>query len=138
MNDEMKKAIFRRYSKHNIKFNTWEELKNATKINEQKELRCYYCNDLLEPENKNDLRKVVSLDHKTPKYWNGKDTIENTVLCCTECNMMKGTMFEKTYLEVIGLLFKAGIKKKVFEEAFPGRRAATLSRKNNAELWELV
>ena len=139
ISEEMKKTIFRRYRNHNIKFKTWKELIEKTNIDENKKLRCFYCNDLLEYSQKISERKVVSLDHKLPKYWGGKDTIENTCLCCKECNIIKGTMKENTYIKFRIILLQNGLLERYLQEAYPGKKAAMLKRKNKKlELWEML
>jgi len=136
--EELKKEIFRRYSKHGFKFNNWQELIKKTKIDETKTPTCYYCKKQLTPYCKENKWDCVSLDHKIPKYWKGKNSISNVVLCCAECNIIKGTMTSETYFKFLDALNDAKIKNLVFAEIFPGRKAKTMKRKNNQKLWELV
>jgi len=135
---ELKKEIFRRYAKHGFDFKTWEDLVKETKLDETKPVTCYYCKKELNANCKNNKWDCVSLDHKLPKYWGGKNTIENTVLCCAECNIVKGTMTAETYFIFLETLNEKGIKELVFNEMFPGRKAQMISRKNKKMLWELV
>ncbi len=114
MNEEMKKAIFRRYRDYKFNFTTWEELKQATKIKDNDTIKCFYCNIELEAEGQPPYDKVVSLDRKTPQALGGKNTLENTCLCCTKCNKTKGTMTAKTFFKYLD------------------------KQKENKPLWELV
>lgn len=141
MIDEMKKAIFSRYNKHGIKFDTWEELKQKTGLTEEQELLCYYCGDKLLATDIYPYRKVVSLDHKVPKCKGGNNSIENTCLCCTECNIIKGTMEDYVFFTFLEIMNHYPIEKKlIFDEMFWGKRKNKIERqkKETKQLWELV
>lgn len=139
ISEELKKEIFRRYTKHGFKFNNWQELLEKTGLDETKEPVCYYCKTKLTPDFKTNKNTNVSIDHKKPKYFGGKNTIENTCLCCHQCNIIKGTMDSQTYFAFLNALEESGIKNIVFKQMYPGRLAAMLKRKNKKlELWELI
>jgi len=136
---ELQKEIFRRYSKHGFKFQTWKELIKKTKLKENKDPLCYYCKTKLTANFKEDKNNNVSLDHKQSKHFGGKNTLDNVVLCCHQCNIIKGTMDSETYFQFLEALEKVGLKEKVFTQMYPGRLAAMLNRKNkNLKLWELI
>lgn len=131
MNRELQCNLFRLYSKQGIKFQTLEEMFETTKINPEQELICAYCEIILElSDSQNELQRM-SLDHKLPKYWGGKDTVENLVPACLLCNTIKSTMLENTYKEFLTALHKYGIKHKVYAELYPGQQ-------QKKKLWELV
>ena len=140
MNVELKKAIFCRYNSHGINFDTWEELKIKTGLNEDKELTCYYCGDKLLATDVYPYRKVVSLDHKVPKCRDGNNSIENTCLCCTECNIIKGTMEDYVFFSFLEIMNKYPLEKKmIFEQLFWGKRKNKIEReKKPIMLWELI
>jgi len=137
--ESLQKEIFRRYRKHGFKFKNWEELIEQTKLDESKLPTCFYCGKELTSDFKKDKFGNVSIDHKKPKYWKGQNTIENTCLCCHECNIIKGTMYSETFFMFLEALNETGIKDQVFKEMYPGRKAAMMKRKNKKlELWELI
>jgi 5-methylcytosine-specific restriction endonuclease McrA len=69
----------------------------VTKINPNEELLCTYCGIILElTDSENELNKM-SLDHRLPKYWNGKNTVDNLVPCCNLCNTIKSTPLVVAY-----------------------------------------
>lgn len=131
MNIELQKNLFRLYSKHNIKFETLEQMFELTKINPNEDLICTYCGKILELTDSENELKRMSLDHRIPKYWGGKNTIENLVPYCNLCNTIKSTMQEQTYREFLKSLHSFGIKEKVFQELYPGQKI-----KN--KIWELI
>jgi 5-methylcytosine-specific restriction endonuclease McrA len=139
MKEELQKAIFSRYNSHGIKFDTWEELKQKTGLTEIEPL-CYYCKKQLQARSPYPYKDTVSLDHKTPKCFGGENTIENTVLCCTECNIIKGTMSSQTYFIFLEVFNKFPNEKKlVFQELFWGRKKNKIERERKEKmLWELV
>jgi len=140
MNEEMQKKIFCRYSQHGIKFKTWKELKQKTGLKEKKDIYCYYCGVKLEAITEYPHHNLVSLEHKIPKYYGGKNTIENTCLSCLKCNIIKGTMKETTYKIFLELLsIKPEAKKQILEEMFWGKNAKNNKiTKPKKFLWELI
>lgn len=131
MREELQKNLFRLYSKHGIKFETLNQMFECTKINPNEELLCTYCGIQLElTDSENELNRM-SLDHKLPKYWEGKNTIENLIPACNLCNTIKCTMQEQTYREFLTALESFKIKQKVFKELYPGQKI-----KN--KIWELM
>ena len=104
MKEELQKNLFRLYSKHGIKFETLKEMFEQTKINPEQDLKCTYCGNFLElSDSENELNRM-SLDHRMPKYWDGKNTIENLTPSCILCNTIKSTMQEQTYFQFLEAL----------------------------------
>lgn len=73
------------------------DLKKEIKLFDKTELKklshiCAYCNRALKDSEK-------TIDHILPKYANGKNVIENYVVCCTECNNKKDNYDINSYLE---------------------------------------
>lgn len=56
--------------------------------------RCYYCGRILTKRN-------ASIDHKIPKCRGGTDFVANLVDCCKRCNLSKGPLTAKEYLDII-------------------------------------
>lgn len=52
--------------------------------------KCKYCSTPLD-------FLTVTLDHRFPKIYGGKDDFENLVPCCSKCNREKGAMFYKEF-----------------------------------------
>lgn len=77
--------------------------------------QCHYCRVELDD---GDPRHVSTLDHVVPTARGGKDTKENTVAACHECNARKGAMSAEEYflilnrtVRVFGLRTKNGSTK---------------------------
>lgn len=139
ISEALKKEIFRRYTKHGFKFNTWKDLKEQTGINEDS-TKCYYCKKELNPSDNYPYRNAVSLDHKIPKALGGKNSLDNVVICCCECNIIKGTMNDQTYFLFLNILNQHPKEKEIiFKELFWGRRRNKIKRENKElKLWELI
>lgn len=127
MKEEIQKNLFRLYSKQGIKFETLKEMFDTTKINPSAGLYCNYCAIELELSDSENELKRLTLDHRVPKYWGGKNEVDNLVPCCNLCNTIKSTMFEKTYNQFLIALEEYEIKDKVFKELFPGQKNKKLA-----------
>jgi len=127
---EMISALQRRFKKHFPK-KTWEEIDEYFLFTSNDELLCEYCYDKLYARQPYPHRKVVSLDHKKPKALGGKNSFENIAICCCECNIVKGTMDDKTFKELHSILNQhPNLKNRVFKGLFWGRLANKIKREN--------
>ena len=75
---------------------------------ERDKMRCAYCF-------KRCTEKNVTVDHKTPQYLGGDNSMENLVTACRPCNLKKGRREEnKTYVyKKVDNLLVIGYDKKV-------------------------
>ncbi|MBF6555532.1 MAG: HNH endonuclease [Acidimicrobiales bacterium] len=62
---------------------------------------CPYCGHIMSGE---DRRWVPSGDHMTSRARGGDDNPENRTVCCSRCNIVKGTMSADEYREFMLLL----------------------------------
>lgn len=121
--------------------------------------RCYYCRRKLtfiplmwDKHHKS----AVSIDHKIPitdDFWRwinnnpipsdldrlkndlkavgtNPNGIKNLVVCCGFCNIIKGTMWADSYLELVNILRNAGRWEHLSEQMFRGRLADKIERVN--------
>ena len=133
MRSEMVSKLMIRFKKHfpNI---AWEEIDAHFHFMEKKNLFCEYCGIKLLDEAPFPYKGIVSIDHKQPKNMGGANSFDNVAICCTRCNIVKGTMTEKTFKDLHKILYtNTELKERIFEEMFWGRRANMLNRKNKKE-----
>lgn len=64
--------------------------------------KCFYCKRRMELHFENELS--FSIDHLIPKAKNGKDEISNLEFVCRDCNLLKGDMDAKKYIDNMGRL----------------------------------
>lgn len=80
---------------------TWRD-KIPLKIREKVYLRdnfiCQYCGYYCYDSWLSDPRQLT-VDHIYPKTSGGRNTVENLVTCCRECNSIKGSQHFKSYEE---------------------------------------
>lgn len=65
---------------------------------------CYYCGDELRIDPPYPFRKTSSVDHKIPLTSGGSNDADNLVLCCHECNIIKGTLDDDLFIRLLGVL----------------------------------
>lgn len=142
MNEQLKKEIFRRYSKHGFNYNSWEQFKERTGFNETQKLECYYCKISLEDNKEYPHYQSLTLDHKKPKWLGGQNILSNICISCARCNTVKGTMQESTFklfLEILDSNKEA--KEKILNEIYKSnslRDIHILQKKKVKYLWELI
>jgi len=130
---EMVSKLMRRFKKFFPKM-AWEEIDKYFHFTEKENLFCEYCNTKLEYNEPYPYPNMISLDHKTPLSMGGLNSFENLAICCTRCNIVKGTMLSKTFIKFHELLNQnLAWKEKIMGEMFWGRRANAIQRKKKAE-----
>ena len=67
-----------------------------------KGFKCFYCKRRMELHFENELS--FSIDHIIPKAKNGKDKNSNLEFVCRDCNLLKGDMDAKKYIDNMGRL----------------------------------
>lgn len=99
----------------------WAEYNNG--------FHCYYCGKHLVVSEPNPATSVFSFDHALPFAQGGDNNIANIVICCHECNIIKGTMKSTTFQALMMLLQPyPQLKASMFEEVRRGRLADKLDR----------
>lgn len=85
--------------------------------------QCPYCARSLTAEN-------FGADHRLPLSRGGKWTLENLVICCKECNLVKGALDEVEYRELLQLVgtWVPEVKVNLFARIKGGSRLAKFSR----------
>jgi 5-methylcytosine-specific restriction endonuclease McrA len=133
MRSEMVSKLMIRFRKHFPK-TKWEEVDGHFHFMEKENLFCEYCGIKLLDEAPFPYKEIVSIDHKQPKNTGGVNSFDNVAICCTRCNIVKGTMTEKTFKDFHEILnTNPELKERIFEEMFWGWRANMLNRKNKKE-----
>lgn len=90
---------------------------------------CYYCRKQLKLRDKKPYLDVPSIDHKIPLSIGGSNNISNCVVCCHQCNIIKGTLTEDTFGRLLAMAsLDVGLLQKLFEESFKGKLAYKMER----------
>jgi 5-methylcytosine-specific restriction endonuclease McrA len=134
--DELTKMATRRYYSHKKRC----ELINKTppkkddfiiKLidNHRGGFKCSYCGKSLVLKQPYPYTNLPSIDHDVPLTMGGTSIIENLVVCCVACNIIKGTLRGSTYKKLLSAI---GINSELFyllfEESFNGKMANKLER----------
>lgn len=78
---------------------TFKRARIIKKLVEIYGMNCFYCNKDLIPNPPNCTKQyndTLTLDHIYPQILGGKTTLENSLLACAQCNMMKS---DKSFIE---------------------------------------
>jgi len=91
---------------------------------------CEYCGRSIDlKNNKWPFSKQLSIDHRLPLSQGGDNRLENLAITCNRCNMIKTTMNETTYRELLFYIGKDdAIMEKILRESNKGRVAYKLER----------
>lgn len=89
--------------------------------------KCCYCQRELKITEPYPSLSVFSLDHDLPFARNGYNNLNNIVICCHSCNIIKGTLRGETYRELLSYI-PVSLKDKMFMEIYKGRIADKLER----------
>lgn len=97
--------------------------------------KCEYCGcQLLVKDPYFPYSRSFSLDHKLSIDMGGDNKIENFAVICHRCNIIKGTMTEKTFRSLLQAFSKnPEILDSMFQEMWRGRLANKLERENDKE-----
>ena len=101
------------------------DIRNSEKayIYRRDKKKCFYCEEKLK-------YRQITLDHYLPKSRGGTEVIYNLVLCCEDCNRLKGNKTPSNYKELIIRLFK----KAVLDGMIKGENLKISSRELQKEL----
>ncbi len=104
-------------------------------LREMENIYCGYCKIELEYPTKYPHYNTPSLDHKIPQvYPDGTNTFDNILICCYQCNIVKGTMLAETYFKMLELLsVDPEMSITIQNQLFIGRLANMLERKTKKE-----
>ena len=61
--------------------------------------RCCYCG--YRTNEGNDKQRIATLEHLIPQSKKGKDTYENCVMACYECNRKRGSIKLETFINIV-------------------------------------
>ncbi len=106
-------------------------------------IKCCYCQKILKYKSQTcyPWKDVGSIDHKIPQHEGGPNTLDNLVLSCHQCNIVKGTMNSDTFLEMFEAFDKTGkgkggvdssknLKQRFLDEVWASRLANKIERVN--------
>ncbi len=128
---EMVSTLCHRFAKYFKQGDTWEQANAYFHFTEKEKLYCEYCGIELQAMETTPYphHAALSLDRKLPASRGGKNEFENIAICCTRCNICKGTMGAETFLRMLKLLSsdKEALEI-ILNELFWGRQANMLNR----------
>jgi hypothetical protein len=126
----MVSTLYHRFAKY-FKGVPWEEIDNYFHFSEKDKLYCEYCGIELQEKGETPFphHAALSLDRKQSAYLGGQNQFENIAICCTRCNVCKGTMGAETFKRMLELLStdKPALET-ILNEMFWGRQANMLNR----------
>ena len=109
-------TINKRSELYNLPQVTHETVKHLFLESLKSGFKCKYCNETLKLySSKFDFRLAASIDHIIPITSGGTNDIENLVISCTRCNLVKGTMKEKHFKLFIRTLLEDGGRTELLE-----------------------
>jgi 5-methylcytosine-specific restriction endonuclease McrA len=99
----------------------------------QNGFKCEYCGcQMLIKDSEKPYSRSFSLDHRISLDIGGNNALKNFAIICHRCNIVKGTMTEDTFLEILHsdkpLLEKPQLLNRAFGEIWRGRLADKLER----------
>lgn len=111
MEDEMYKIVKRRYDSLVKRSETFgiekpelSSLKKLFEIAYDNGFTCHYCGDKLLLHPPHPYKKSPSVDHRIPLTSGGTNDLSNLVLCCHQCNIIKGTLDDKVFYRLLKVL----------------------------------
>lgn len=93
--------------------------------------KCEYCGRKMKLKANNKFDgDVWSIDHKISLYMGGDNSIENLAIVCHRCNIVKGTMTEKTFMKLLHLIktHDPPLLDQLYKEIIAGRLANKIER----------
>ena len=101
-------------------------------------LACCYCGERMQlTTSRDNFRMAISIDHKVPISDKGTNDISNLQVCCTRCNLVKGTMKEKHFVFFIDMLIQHFGREEMLEwleDAFKHAQAYKIQRNQVEEV----
>lgn len=91
---------------------------------------CVYCGKVMRLVDKKPYKNTFSIDHKVSLARKGTNDLSNLVVCCHECNIVKGTMSADTFMRIIQIirLHDPELLSRYYVEMWDGRFANKLER----------
>jgi len=91
---------------------------------------CYYCGKQMKLVDEKPYKNTYSIDHKISLARHGTNDHSNLVVCCHECNIVKGTMSASTFMRLIQVvrLHDPELLSMFFIETWDGKFANKLER----------
>lgn len=131
--------IWRKFKKY-FPEKTEKEINQYFNLNLKEKIFCEYCNSELKLEQSKPYTFNPSIDHKIPQSIGGSNTFDNIAICCHRCNIVKGTLTDGTFKELMQVLNEnQKLKEEFLSGMFSGRLASKLERlnseKNNTKKW---
>lgn len=94
--------------------------------------KCEYCGTPLKIVDSYPYRNVFSFEHKKSLYVGGDNNLDNMAVICHKCNIVKGTVSEDIWRDMVKTLPKP-LFDKFCEEHFAASMAATLERQGKSK-----
>jgi 5-methylcytosine-specific restriction endonuclease McrA len=90
---------------------------------------CYYCGKKMNIKSKYPYKEAPSIDHMVPISRGGTNNINNLIVCCHACNIIKGTLSSNTFIDLLNKIKDdTNLMNKIFNESFNGKFANKLER----------
>lgn len=129
-----KNIVFNKFRKHFPDIDSIsleDQVNDYFGLKEMESINCGYCGIELQHPTKYPHYNTPSIDHKIPTvYSNGANVFQNIMICCYQCNIVKGTMLAETYIKMLKLLSTdTETSQKARNQLFIGRKANMLERK---------
>lgn len=137
MSDEQEliKRIKARYNSHKVKSEllkidlpNYEEFKIIVFDSYNNGFKCCYCKKNLKIKDKYPHKDVFSIDHKRPLLFKGTNNIDNLCVCCAECNLVKATLTDKVYIDLIKVLKENNMFEIYMKHRYAGAKANKINR----------
>jgi 5-methylcytosine-specific restriction endonuclease McrA len=133
---DSEKAILRRYiqlrersKKYNVEIISPKDFFTFVQYSIENYFSCHYCKKPLKIKSKTKYYlDSLSIDHKIPITRGGKSTFENLCVCCHLCNIIKGTMTEKEFIETYFIKMTPNERDQLFINIFKGQLAKKIER----------
>lgn len=90
--------------------------------------KCPYCGHELLLKDVYPHKFVPSIDHKLPLSKGGTNAITNLIVCCTRCNIAKGTMEASLWKRILEKLDDIELREQFLDQMFLGRLADKINR----------
>jgi len=135
MNLRLANKVEQRYgSLKNRNTPSWSQFQGWIETWDKGGRHCEYCHRVIDLEdNRPPYSRQLSLDHRIPLCHGGDDRLSNLALVCNRCNLIKSTMREDTYRELLYYIADdEQLLGKMLSEAFKGRIAYKLERLEKA------
>ena len=118
-----------RCKKQNFDLPSYEDYKEVLLDNYERGFKCDYCGVKLDLDDLYPYKLRPSVDHKIPLSVGGSNNKDNLIVCCTACNIVKGTLKYETYKKLIEILIPYNnFKEQLINEWFTGKYRNKIER----------